>query len=562
MSSQDSTFHIISAIRYDPLLLSSSENSKPTLNFVAPSPFYMLVYHRDRLVEAAQHFEIPSVVSQVADGAALHSILLQHVHNHRAENAGKDEPLKLRILFDKTGKMTIDLLPIPPVPLSQLFPSSFDPPKSASPSPSPPHPAQTNPKPFTPSPLTGGALTLGPTDYLPKEGPPHWIVRLDTKPTPSSPVTLLKTTARAIYNSSRARALPENLAAPKKVEVMMYNECHELTEGSTTSLYLFRGGRWVTPPVGVPAGELNSATLKEGEGESWDEGEFRKPFAGRWGHSVRSAKVGAGGQRGTSRRWALRQGMCMEEPIGVDTVEEGEGVWVSNGVQGFGFGRVVMGELLQTELYSARSKHAHNLGYKVWDNALHVHGGHEVLQPLCAIVNFLVSREHPDLLCVVTVRHCKGWSVKVALPPYLQIFLLGVESAYRASGWNDVSHPGSKERLDHAKAAGIDPLLYSGSCLLESQNENDEDYVQAGIHVSARERVSPVNTIVPHAAHQLVVATAIVLDVEPQPGHMVVFTIEVCERELGRDAIGLSLCVVGIEIEYVWFGPFGKQETA
>jgi hypothetical protein len=342
MASQDSTFHIISTIRYDPLLLTSSENSQITLNFVTPSPFYMLVYHRDRLAEAAQHFEIPSVVEQVADGKALHSTLLQHVRSHQASNNGQDEPLKLRILFSKAGTMTVDILPIPPVPLSQLFPSSFDPPNPTS----PPHPTQPKQKPFNPSPLTGGPLTLGPTDYLPKEGPSHWIVRLDTEPTPSSPVTLLKTTARDIYNSSRARALPKNPAEPQKVEVMMYNECNELTEGSITSLYLFRGGRWVTPPVGVPAGELNSTTLKEGQrkegdGDSWDEGEFRKPFAGRWGHSVRSAKVGAGGQRGTSRRWALGKGLCMEEPIGVDTVEEGEGVWVSNGLQGFGFGRVV-----------------------------------------------------------------------------------------------------------------------------------------------------------------------------------------------------------------------------
>jgi 4-amino-4-deoxychorismate lyase len=147
-------------------------------------------------------------------------------------------------------------------------------------------------------------------------------------------------------------------------EVMLFNEVSEMTEGSMTSLYFFRGGRWVTPPVGVPAGEFSSSTLrsseprseleggvaasnipgregKEGWDQRQDEGELRKPFLGRWGHSVRSAKVGAGGQRGTTRRWALGQGMCMEEPVSVDTVEVGEEVWVSNGVRGFGFGRVV-----------------------------------------------------------------------------------------------------------------------------------------------------------------------------------------------------------------------------
>jgi 4-amino-4-deoxychorismate lyase len=120
---------------------------------------------------------------------------------------------------------------------------------------------------------------------------------------------------------------------------MLYNEVNELTEGTLTSLYVYRGGRWVTPPVGVPSGLFTSSTLEDGNNA--DEGELRKPFAGRWGHSVRSAKVGAGGQRGTSRRWALGKGFCMEEPIGVDTVSVGEGVWVSNGVRGFGYGKVV-----------------------------------------------------------------------------------------------------------------------------------------------------------------------------------------------------------------------------
>lgn len=199
-----------------------------------------------------------------------------------------------------------------------------------------PHPA--NATPFTPSPLTGGALTLGPTDSLPAS-PPEWTIKLDTAPTPSSPFTLLKTTQRAMYDRSRTRALPANPANPLLAEVMLYNDVAELTEGTLTSLYLFRGGRWVTPPVGVPSGAFSGSTLKDG-GDT-DEGELRRPFAGRWGHSVRSAKVGAGGQRGTSRRWALGKGFCMEEPVGVETVRVGEVVWVSNGVRGFGVGRVV-----------------------------------------------------------------------------------------------------------------------------------------------------------------------------------------------------------------------------
>lgn len=147
-----------------------------------------------------------------------------------------------------------------------------------------------------------------------------------------------------MYDASRSRALPQNPTSAVHREVILYNDVNEVTEGTLTSLYFWRGGKWVTPPVGVPeafkigASEGNSG--KEEDTNS-DEGELRKPFAGRWGHSVRSAKVGAGGQRGTSRRWALGKGFCMEEPIDVKTVQVGEGVWVSNGVRGFGYGRVV-----------------------------------------------------------------------------------------------------------------------------------------------------------------------------------------------------------------------------
>ena len=325
------TFQLFTSLRYDPLLLTSTENSRPDLNFITPSPFYMLAYHRGRMVEAAQHFDFHAVEEHLRDGIALHDELSKRVKEWQGQST-EDEPLKLRILFDREANMTVDFAVIPKVPLETLYPTSLDPPNLTP----KPHPANT----FTPSPLTGGALNLGPTDSLPAApAPPQWTLKLDTAPTPSSPFTLLKTTKRDMYDSSRERALPANPSGPAYREVMLYNEVNELTEGTVTSLYLYRGGRWVTPPVGVPSSDFTSSTLKQGSNE--DEGELRQPFAGRWGHSVRSAKVGAGGQRGTSRRWALGKGFCMEEPVGIDTVEVREWAWVSNGVRGFGFGRVV-----------------------------------------------------------------------------------------------------------------------------------------------------------------------------------------------------------------------------
>ena len=320
-------FQLFTSLRYDPLLLTSPENSHPDLNFTTPSPFYMLAYHRARMLEAAQHFEFHAVTDKLLDGTALHSTLLKAVEEYKAKG-NDDAPLKLRILFDCKGTMTLDIAPIPEVTLSTLFPPSLDPP----PLPPQPHPATQS---FQPSPLTGGALTLGPTDSLSPTPPaPQWTLKLDTQPTPPTPHTTLKTTHRSPYDASRTRALPTNPTHPLLTDVILFNTVHEITEGSLTSLYLYRGGRWVTPPVGLPSASRDH--------EGADEGELREPFPGRWGHSVRSKAVGGGGgQRGTSRRWALGKGYCVEEPVGVESVRVGEGVWVSNGVRGFGFGRVV-----------------------------------------------------------------------------------------------------------------------------------------------------------------------------------------------------------------------------
>ncbi|KAI4612704.1 uncharacterized protein J4E87_010104 [Alternaria ethzedia] len=251
MASEDE-FQLFTSLRYDPLLLQSEENSKAILNFVTPSPFYMLAYHRDRMVEAAQHFDFFEVEKRLKDGKALHEELLKRVQDE-IKKTGKDEAMKLRLLFDKAANLTVEFTPIPAVPLSTLYPPSLDPP-SLSP---PHHPANPNPntttKPFTPSPLTDGALHLGPTDSLPAGDssqssqppppPPEWKIAVDTSPTPSSPFTLLKTTKREMYDQSRERALPANPAGPAYREVMLYNEVRELTEGTLTSLYLFRGGR-------------------------------------------------------------------------------------------------------------------------------------------------------------------------------------------------------------------------------------------------------------------------------------------------------------------------------
>lgn len=263
--------------------------------------------------------------------------------------------IQVRILFNELAEIQFEISSVPLVSLSILYPNPFPPPSNVS------------PKPFKPSPLTGGALTLGSADSLAKPYPsePQWHLYLDSQPTPPSSFTSLKTTHRAHYTSSRARALPDEAGLAEQNpqggtyhEVLMFNAVGEMTEGSTTSLYFFRGGRWVTPPVGNTSKEAEEPSASDqmqedektraaiGEVEDADrqnESDGLPQFEGRWGHSLRSSTTwpDSGGQRGTTRRWALKVGLCSEEIIERSTVRVGEEVWVSNGVRGFGKGKVI-----------------------------------------------------------------------------------------------------------------------------------------------------------------------------------------------------------------------------
>lgn len=69
-------------------------------------------------------------------------------------------------------------------------------------------------------------------------------------------------------------------------------------EGSITTPYFLRGERWVTPIASQ------------------------------------------GGNLGTTRRWALETGLCVEAHVARTSVHLGEVVWLSNGVRGWGWGKV------------------------------------------------------------------------------------------------------------------------------------------------------------------------------------------------------------------------------
>ncbi|KAJ5334699.1 hypothetical protein N7452_007102 [Penicillium brevicompactum] len=127
---------------------------------------------------------------------------------------------------------------------------------------------------------------------------PVWTVYVDPESTNPSKFTTHKTTARDEYASARLRA---GINSPTETsEVLVVNPNDEIMEGSITTPYFLRGHMWVTPPLS------------------------------------------SGGNAGTTRRYALSQGFCIEQKMTRQDLVDGESCWLSNGVRGFLRGQVVL----------------------------------------------------------------------------------------------------------------------------------------------------------------------------------------------------------------------------
>lgn len=146
---------------------------------------------------------------------------------------------------------------------------------------------------------------LGPEDSVQSGGPGHgdpqqlrpWTVNVDTELTKPSPFTTYKTTRRDMYMDARNRQGIDSMTEPR--EVLIISETgNEIMEGSLTSVYFWRRGRWITPPTA------------------------------------------SGGQAGTTRRWLLENGLCEEEVVSSDSLVNGEECWISNGVRGLSWGKI------------------------------------------------------------------------------------------------------------------------------------------------------------------------------------------------------------------------------
>lgn len=274
------SFQLFTSLRFDPTLqVVGSQQDDLGWNSIKPSPYYMLDYHRDRMLKAASYWGWDKAVVAI-EGANGLERLVSFIKGQLGQDTS-DQPRRVKVLLSQEGQLGLESSVVPATSLANLFPKQLVGPDDH-------------------SSADGQASQLGQLRLS-----PPYIVHLDDRPTRRSEYTHYKTTKREMYDQARTRASLKPTDATQ--EVLIVDEATgSIMEGSLTTPYFLRGGRWITPPVA--------------EKFSKDDG--------------------SGGQDGTTRRWALERGLAVEEEIKARDVADGEAVWLSNGVRGFVFGKI------------------------------------------------------------------------------------------------------------------------------------------------------------------------------------------------------------------------------
>ncbi|KAI1186819.1 putative 4-amino-4-deoxychorismate protein [Nemania serpens] len=264
---------LFTTLRCDPELLKVPDRGFTNAGWnQSPSPFYMLDFHRDRMLKAAIHWGWDAA-AKVLEGEDGLRTLQAFLRTNVSEVA--DSPYRAKVLIDRDGTLSVVKGPTAPVHLNNLFPS------------------------YLPAP-SGHMSKDSPIDGRVPERNFEFEVVVDGQATTKSEFTHFKTTHRPMYDGARHRA--NILNAADKREVLLVNEDDgSIMEGSITTPYFWRNGRWVTPPV---PREFNMVQ-------------------------------GSGGNSGTTRRWAIEKALVVEETVHADSLVDGEECWISNGVRGF-----------------------------------------------------------------------------------------------------------------------------------------------------------------------------------------------------------------------------------
>ncbi|KAF4167701.1 hypothetical protein CNMCM6936_004546 [Aspergillus lentulus] len=232
-SQASESFQIISSLRYEPALPELLK-AQPTDAYPDPlrSPYYLLPYHQERLLKAAECFGWSKAVTFLQQDVES---FVEHLNSFIPD---RTKPWRLRIVIDRDGECTVEVnAALPMHPLSLLLPSEMN---------------QTS----TP-----------------------WRVTIDSHRTVPSPFTMHKTTSRDDYTAARLRARITSSQDP--AEVLIVNPQGEIMEGSITTPYFRRRTSastqakidqedsvpaWITPPLssGGNAGTTRRYALSQG----------------------------------------------------------------------------------------------------------------------------------------------------------------------------------------------------------------------------------------------------------------------------------------------------------
>ena len=201
--------YIFAAIRYDPILMHSPENTAASFN--RPSPFYLLEHQWTRLQVAnwCTSFYRKGEQSGSIGGRPtnfLHGLLCAVKHWQEIHPKEQYESLRIKVRSYISGRVTTEIWPMARIPINQLYVPSFK----------------------SPDQLEAG-----------------WAVVMDVEPTEATESTMYKTSDRFPYGRARAMAGIPTFTTPK--EVLLYNTENEILDGSIATPYFYRDGRWVTP---------------------------------------------------------------------------------------------------------------------------------------------------------------------------------------------------------------------------------------------------------------------------------------------------------------------------
>ncbi|EHK26323.1 uncharacterized protein TRIVIDRAFT_63642 [Trichoderma virens Gv29-8] len=227
-------FSLFTSLRYDPVLLEAASKGIDYAgwNTANESPFYMLDYHRDRMLRAATHWQWDKAVQLLSGQKGLETLVKSA---EKFIGSSQKTPLRFKVVVSREGIMSFEKNNTAPVGIENLLPLRL-------------------PSPDSPS-----------TPQEPKKAP-CWAIVLDGAQTASSEYTHFKTTKREMYDSSRQRLA---IALTDEREVLLINKDDgSIMEGSLTTPYFWRDGQWVTPPV--------SAAYSLGAGSGGQDGTSRR----------------------------------------------------------------------------------------------------------------------------------------------------------------------------------------------------------------------------------------------------------------------------------------------